>query len=481
MYKRDVQRWIKHIDFFIVDEVALQLAFILAYFIRHYSLPYNSQIYRNLGLILAVIDIIALLLLNPMHNVLKRGIMDELLSTLQHCAIVFAAATVYLFATQYGDSYSRIAIFLTFIFHVIFSFLFRTMWKWIVRKYNLTSDRKSTMVVVLEPKSGAVILKRLLDYPLAKYQIIGIVFTEHCDKESLLGIPVVSDIEHAAEYICQEWVDEVYIDTSVRTKKVEQFIEACCQMAVPVHYHVTSLGLENVKQFAEKIGDTTVLTTSINYATPMQLFLKRTLDIIGGIIGSLIALIIIAIIGPKIKHVSPGPVLYSQERVGMNGKRFRIFKVRSMYLDADERKKELMAQNRVDGGMMFKMDFDPRVIGNEVLPDGTRKTGIGDFIRRTSLDEFPQFFNVLAGQMSLVGTRPPTVDEWEKYQFHHRARLSCKPGITGMWQVSGRSEITDFEEVVKLDTQYIMNWSPALDIKILLKTIVVMATGKGAM
>ena len=152
-----------------------------------------------------------------------------------------------------------------------------------------------------------------------------------------------------------------------------------------------------------------------------------------------------------------------------------------MYMDADERKKELMAQNRVKDGMMFKLDFDPRIIGNEILPDGTKKTGIGEFIRKTSLDEFPQFFNVLAGQMSLVGTRPPTLDEWEKYELHHRARMSIKPGITGLWQVSGRSNITDFEEVVRLDTEYIEHWSLGLDIKLILKTIRNMFTKDGAM
>ena len=150
-------------------------------------------------------------------------------------------------------------------------------------------------------------------------------------------------------------------------------------------------------------------------------------------------------------------------------------------MDAEERKKELMNQNRVKDGMMFKLDFDPRIIGNEILPDGTKRTGIGEFIRKTSLDEFPQFFNVIEGDMSIVGTRPPTLDEWEKYKYHHRARLATKPGITGMWQVSGRSEITDFEEIVRFDTQYIMNWSPALDIKILFQTIGVLFTKKGAM
>lgn len=216
-------------------------------------------------------------------------------------------------------------------------------------------------------------------------------------------------------------------------------------------------------------------------ATSVEVFLKRAMDIAGGIVGSLIALVIMAFIGPKIKKESPGPILFKQERIGQSGRRFKMYKIRSMVMNADEKKKELIAQNRVSDGMMFKLDFDPRIIGNIILPDGSHKTGIGEFIRNTSLDEFPQFFNVLKGEMSLVGTRPPTVDEWEKYEFHHRKRLSIKPGVTGMWQISGRSEITDFEEVVKPDTEYINNWSLALDIKILLKTIMIVIKREGAL
>ena len=150
-------------------------------------------------------------------------------------------------------------------------------------------------------------------------------------------------------------------------------------------------------------------------------------------------------------------------------------------MDAEERKKELMEKNQVSDGMMFKMEADPRIIGCKVLPDGTVKKGLGNFIRDWSIDEFPQFFNVLKGDMSLVGTRPPTLDEWERYEPHHRARLAVRPGITGLWQVSGRSKITDFEEVVKLDTKYITEWSMGLDLRILLRTVKVVFRRDGAM
>ena len=177
------------------------------------------------------------------------------------------------------------------------------------------------------------------------------------------------------------------------------------------------------------------------------------MDIVGGLIGSLITLILTIPVGLAIFLSDPGPIFFSQERVGRNGRKFKLYKFRSMYPDAEEKKEELRKMNMVEDGMMFKVENDPRIIGNKVLPYGTVKKGIGAFIRERSIDEFPQFFNVLKGDMSLVGTRPPTVDEYEKYRLHHRARLAIKPGITGLWQISGRSKITDFEKVVELDKQ----------------------------
>ena len=204
------------------------------------------------------------------------------------------------------------------------------------------------------------------------------------------------------------------------------------------------------------------------------------MDVLGGIIGCLFTFIITLFIGPLIYIKDPGPIFYTSQRVGKNGKVFKMYKFRSMYQDADQRKAELMSHNKMGDGMMFKMDDDPRIIGSEKKDKNGKPKGIGNFIRKTSLDEFPQFFNVLKGDMSLVGTRPPTLDEWEKYTPHHRKRMAIRPGITGMWQANGRSDITDFEEVVRLDTEYIDHWTNTMDVLILLKTIVGVIKHKGA-
>ena len=482
MYKRSAQGWSKHLDFFIIEEIALQLAFILGCLVRLGQMPYKDPIYMNLALVLVLIDAVVVMLLNTMHNVVKRGYYKELTSTLRHCAIVFGLATIFMFTTQSGYSYSRIVLVLTMMFHIIIGYITRITWKKIVTDIDLPTGKKSLMLLVLELETAEETVTRLKNNNLENYDIYGVVLKDNPEElKEFMGLPIVSTLEDASSYICREWIDSVYIDCSSTDPEIEQLMIDCREMAVPIHYHVPGMSKDGSKRFVERIGGTTVLTTSINYATPAQALMKRLLDILGGLVGSIFAVILMIILGPIIKIQSPGPMLFKQERIGKNGKRFKMIKFRSMYTDAEERKKELMSQNRVSDGMMFKLDFDPRIIGNKILPDGTKKTGIGDFIRRTSLDEFPQFFNVLAGQMSLVGTRPPTVDEWEKYKFHHRARLACKPGITGMWQVSGRSEITDFEEVVKLDTEYVTDWSMGLDFKILFKTIFVVLGNKGAM
>ena len=464
----------------LLDIIILQLSYVAAFYLRHQAWVYARPEYRNLGALLIGADLLVTVLNNSLHDVIKRGYAKEAFELIKHSIYILAIVLIYFFYTQMGEVYSRITLGVTFVLYVVLGYVCRILWKYILRHTRFKRERNNMLVVVSEANADSI-LTRLMSDKQAGYTIVGVVIIETTNLKSVQGIPVVTDIKNAAHYIAKEWIDSVYIDGPINDKRVSKLMDACAVMAVPTHYHVPSLNRSVVKRFSEKIGGTTVLTTAVNYATPIQILIKRLFDIIAGIIGSVFALIIIAIVGPIIKIQSPGPVLFKQERIGKNGKHIKIYKIRSMSMDAEEMKKDLMDQNIIKDGMMFKMEFDPRIIGNKVLPDGTRKTGIGEFIRRTSLDEFPQFFNVLGGSMSTVGTRPPTIDEYEKYHFHHRARLAVKPGITGMWQVSGRSEITDFEEVVKLDTEYVANWNLGLDAMILFKTIGVIFSRKGAM
>lgn len=192
---------------------------------------------------------------------------------------------------------------------------------------------------------------------------------------------------------------------------------------------------------------------------------KRCLDILGSLVGLLILAIVVVPVAIAIRVDSPGPIFYSQERYGLQGRPFRIWKFRSMVQNADVLKSQVTNEA---SGLIFKNERDPRV------------TRIGRFLRSSSLDELPQFWNVLIGEMSLVGTRPPTADEVARYNERHWRRLNVKPGLTGEWQVSGRSSIKDFEEIVNLDLRYQELWYPLYDLVVIAKTIYVIFAKVGA-
>ena len=194
---------------------------------------------------------------------------------------------------------------------------------------------------------------------------------------------------------------------------------------------------------------------------------KRAIDVVGSLVGMVLLSPVFLGIALAVKLTSPGPVIFAQVRVGRYGRHFRFYKFRSMYVDAEERKKELLAKNESKDGVIFKMRDDPRI------------TRVGRFLRRTSLDELPQLWNVFIGDMSLVGPRPPVPKEVQEYTLEDRKRLDVIPGITCLWQIRGRSEIP-FHEQVRLDKEYILAPSVWTDIKILLKTIPAIIGGKGA-
>lgn len=390
-------------------------------------------------------------------------------------------AVLYLFTVQKGIFFSRFILFLTIGIYFILTYIVRELWKSNIKK-GVNSGKRRKLLIVSSSSIADKVIENVEKNNYSRYDIVGVALLD----KDLIGnrinnTSVIANNETVGMYACKEWVDEVLIVLPKEIAYPNTLIEQLTEAGITVHMNLAKVvNSPGKKQFVEKIGDYTVLTTSINYASLNELFLKRVFDIICGILGCILTLVICIFIGPAIYIASPGPIFFSQERVGKNGKKFKMYKFRSMYLDAEERKAELMKDNKLGDGKMFKLDFDPRVIGNKVMPDGSRKTGIGEFIRKTSLDEFPQFFNVLKGDMSIVGTRPPLISETNLYEYQHFARLAIKPGITGMWQVSGRSEIIDFDEVVKLDKYYIENWNLGLDIKILLKTVLVVVCKKGA-
>jgi exopolysaccharide biosynthesis polyprenyl glycosylphosphotransferase len=240
---------------------------------------------------------------------------------------------------------------------------------------------------------------------------------------------------------------------------LQQYVDICIEMGVTCRIVVDTFRRRKAFSFVSSIGTYPILTYHTVTMNKYAEIFKRWFDIVFSLLVIIITSPIMIITAIAIKIDSPGPVFFRQVRVGKNGRHFLIWKFRSMRVDAEELKPELEKFNDVKDGMMFKIKDDPRV------------TRVGKFIRKTSIDELPQFFNVLFGSMSVVGTRPPTIGEVELYSMHDWRRISIKPGITGMWQVSGRSSVTDFNKVVELDTEYIDKWSIWLDIKIIIKTV----------
>lgn len=486
MYQRTKSNWVKHMDFVIWDLVSLQMSFFVAYVVRHRNVNlYANSVYGNLAIVLILIDVCMMFFLNTCKNVLKRGLLIELAATTRHVSLVILFAVLYLFFVKDAGDFSRITLFLTAIFYVIISYGVRLLWKRHVLR-NLKLGNKHSIVILTDWAGISEVQEDVKKHSYDLFQVRGIaVIDERTGKElpkTIEGIPFVAEGKAVMDYLCHAWVDEVFLDLQSNDTRVDGLIGQLTEMGLTVHLKLANrLDLAADKQFVENFGRYTVLTTSIRTVTTKELFFKRLLDILGGIVGCMITGILFLVLAPMIYHESPGPIFFGQTRIGKNGKKFTCYKFRSMYLDAEVRKAALAQENRVSDGRMFKLDFDPRIIGSRRLPDGTVQKGLGNWMRDWSLDEFPQFWNVLKGDMSLVGTRPPTEDEWFKYELHHRSRLAIKPGITGMWQVSGRSAITDFEQVVALDRSYIANWSLGLDVKILCKTIKVVLKQEGAM
>lgn len=480
MYRKKNSEWLKHLDFEILDIICLEIAFMVAYFFRHVGLNfYMAKLYMRLCIVLVVIDIAVLFFTNNYKGIIQRNHWQELIAVAQHITVVEFLLLLFEYLAQETAILSRTVFLVSWWLAIALCFICRCTWKNFVRKRVMSEKNQASMLLITtENRLGELAAKlRHKNYREFRIGSVSILDDDAYGKDNIIeaNIPIIYGKDTLLEYIRQNVVDEVFIDVYQDKKQLTELTDIFLQMGIVVHVGMGFLPENLPNAFMDRIGEADAITASINTATGWQLSVKRITDIVGAVVGLAIMGVAFIFVAPIIKRQSPGPVFFKQKRVGKNGRIFYIYKFRSMYMDAEERKKELMAQNEMQG-LMFKMDNDPRIIGSEKGPG----KGIGNFIRKTSIDELPQFWNILKGDMSLIGTRPPTVNEYEQYDLHHKIRLSMKPGLTGMWQVSGRSDITDFEEVVRLDTEYIEHWSIGLDLKILFKTIKVVFEGEGS-
>ncbi len=518
MYIKSMKGWSKHLDFLILDVVMLELTLIISYGIRHaWSFRGFGDIYKTLAFMLATASIVVGVMHESYHDILRRDYICECRQTILHVTIVEALLIAAAFFLK-EFSYSREVFLLLWTLGIILCVVERCIWKQILKAIGLgRQTRKRQVLLVTVPEQAARVMDEWKQAKVLDCEICGIYLTggkayETSHEEvqassevavaappggrdtNLLGneskgdasaayainkldgirdivgqtssIPIILTVDAVLEYLVKHVVDEVLIrpGSALDREQMDEFLQA----GLTVHMDIGEIIHMNAPTYVEEFADGIVITTAIRMVRPWEMWMKRLMDIMGSCVGLFITGIACIFVVPAIKLADPGPAFFSQIRVGKNGRRFRMYKFRSMYTDAEERKKELLVYNEMKGAM-FKMKNDPRII-----------KGIGTFIRKTSIDELPQFWNVLKGDMSLVGTRPPTEEEYDSYEMRYLRRLSVRPGITGVWQTSGRNQVCDFDDVVKLDTEYIVNWSLSRDIRLLLKTVRVVFMEEGA-
>lgn len=469
----------------IIDLLSVTLSYFLAYFVKFHTFrfAYEAEIYTIFLLISILFCVTYTLLVNNSNGFLKRGHLVEFWSVTKYNICLLVGGASILFLVKFAEDYSRLMFAYYIIFNEIITYLMHILCKKYLRIHYKDEKNQTKLLVICNEESAKELCLELNRKMDVGYYIAGVVLW-NCDnkknsipkelrikseeREEPLIFPVVGDEHDYLENVKLMALDEVFLYLPDCNKDtIRELINTFKIMGITCHYNLDVADLHTSVRTIDTLAGFTVISYSMNEIDYNKRMIKRGMDIIGAILGCIITVMVFPFVAIAIRIDSKGPILFKQKRVGRNGRVFFIYKFRSMYVDAEARKKDLESQNEMQG-LMFKMENDPRI------------TEVGKFLRKTSIDELPQFFNILKGDMSLVGTRPPTVDEYEKYNFHYRRRLSMTPGLTGMWQVNGRSEIINFDEVVGYDLEYIDNWSLSLDIKILFQTIGVVLFQKGS-
>ena len=452
-----------------IDMSLIVVSFMLATYLRFFNFRdmENKALHFYVCIVFLFVGTIYTYARDYNRDFLRRTFWQEGTAVLGYEFVLIVGTSVAIYALNLADTFSRLVMGYIAIINPLLTLIAHELIKRVLAAYWRGGDSAVKLLVLCESTSLHEIIHRLSASLDINYRICGAVCLDRdMSGENVDGVPIVSGRSDLIAMATRMPLDDVFIyaqDTP--QSELTDIIEAFVEMGVTVQYCMADLA-----RGPQRMGDLGTFPVRIYEKKTGRfraLMVKRAMDIVGSLIGCLVTLILTPFIALAIKLDTPGPVFFSQVRIGLGGRRFRIYKFRTMVADAEERKAALEGQNEMSGPM-FKMKDDPRV------------TKVGQFLRKTSLDELPQFWNILRGDMSLVGTRPPTEAEFETYNEHYRRRISMTPGLTGLWQVSGRSTIEDFDEVVRLDLRYIDNWSLGLDIRILIKTVGVVLFRKGA-
>ena len=453
------------------DLVSISVAYIIAILIRFHGFRWVDEPELHF------IGYICFLLFCTVYSFLfdwnrefiKRGTLVEFIAVVKFNIFMVLSLMAFLFLLQRGAGFSRLVMGYFSILDVLIVWSVRIGMKKVLRIYFTSKSNIVKIMIVTKDSVLNKTVSKLKESMDINYEIVALACVDvDCKGVVINGIKVNADRDNVLDLARQMPLDEVFINLPEEDKDyVRHIIYDLESMGIACHYNIDIIERPQKEVRVGNFAGYTVVTYSVNHFDYRRMTIKRLIDIAGGLVGCILTVMVTPFVALAIRIDSPGPVFFAQTRIGKNGRRFKIYKFRSMYIDAEQRKRELEAQNEMQG-LMFKMDNDPRI------------TKVGRFIRKTSIDELPQFFNIVKGDMSLVGTRPPTEDEFEQYNSHYRRRISMTPGLTGLWQISGRRDIVDFDDVVRLDLEYIDNWTLGLDIKILFRTIWVVLAGKGS-
>ncbi|MDE7031272.1 MAG: sugar transferase [Lachnospiraceae bacterium] len=456
----------------IIDIFCAVVSYASALFIRfniiHHE-NYPRQFHLMVGAYIVILCLLYNMFLDANRNYFTRGWYQEFYYTARYTLIIVVGLVVVLYFTQQSYQFSRSVYGIFALLSTLVTYGMHMAFKKAIWKYYRKSTNAAKMLVITKEILAEEVLGNLRRGKEWYYDITAVVIYD-ADREGTeaAGIPVVASRDNLYETVIQMMVDEVFICLpGEELIEIRDMVQRFEEMGLTCHYNVDLFSHATPNTYVQQMAGYSVISFALKTMDSRRLLFKRLMVFAGALVGLAATAVITPFVALAIKLDSPGPVFFSQTRIGKNGRRFRIWKFRSMYTDAEARRKELEEHNEVRG-LMFKMEDDPRI------------TRVGRFIRETSIDETPQFLNILVGDMSLVGTRPPTEDEFEQYNGYYRRRMSITPGLTGLWQVSGRSNIQDFEEIVKLDLEYIDNWSLGLDIKILIMTVFTVLGRKGS-